>query len=107
MTPFLEKEEPKKTELKAVIFSLREDYDEDEWCKYQIRIDEAFKILTGDKFYAGQDDGKWFYAVDPENEESLRAIFHGTSFPIQTIYMEDFPWDYNWKRDFEKGIWWR
>lgn len=55
-------------------------------------FDEQLERVTDDKYYCGQDDGKFFYAVAPEFENLLRKIF--LKDDILDIDSADYPWDH-------------
>lgn len=53
---------------------------------------EALENATNNQYFAGQDDGKNFMAVEEKYKEHLESLF--PEFEIQQIDPEDYPWDY-------------
>lgn len=91
-------------ELKAIIIEIPEDAGDNDriWVECMI-INQEIKALTRGEFYVGQDDGKFFVAVDFGKEAILRKV--APKYEVITIRMEDYPWDWNWRRDGLNNRW--
>jgi len=79
--------------MKAIFIPIRENYIDEDIEKSNKIVDE----LTDNKqpFYVGEDDGVVFIAVDDENEDILKKY----GYKMHDINHEDYPWDYDYKRD--------
>ncbi len=56
-----------------------------------ILLEEVEKIM-GDKYWCGQDDAKFFIAVDPNDLHMVLDLY--TREMWQTIQEKDYPWDH-------------
>lgn len=51
----------------------------------------AIEAILQQKYYMGQDDGKYFFGVLPEDENVLKQVFPGIQ--ITNADSDDYPWD--------------